>query len=148
MNTLWKEIKFKMLHSGSKIGLLIGINIIVFIVINVPGVIEWLFTRNNLIGYYADEYLLLPAYLPKIPSRFWTPITYMFMHAGILHIFFNMLWLYWIGQIFEEYLGNKRTIGLYLLSGLSGALLFVLAYNFLPVFSAAVSRSVVVGASA
>jgi membrane associated rhomboid family serine protease len=42
----------------------------------------------------------------------------MFMHAGIFHILFNMLWLYWMGQIFEEYLGNKRTIGLYLMGGL------------------------------
>jgi len=150
MNTLWKEIRYKMLHSGSKIGLLIGINIIVYVAINVPGVIEWLFTRNNLISYYADEYLLLPAYLPKLATRFWTPLTYMFMHAGPLHIFFNMLWLYWIGQIFEEYLGNKRTIGLYLFGGLTGALFFVLAYNYIPVFahSNVAVGAVVVGASA
>lgn len=70
------------------------------------------------------------------------------MHAGFFHILFNMLWLYWMGQIFEEYLGNKRTIGLYLLGGLSGALFFVLAYNFLPAFAGVVSGSTVVGASA
>jgi hypothetical protein len=67
-----------------------------------------------------------------------------------LHIFFNMLWLYWIGQIFEEYLGNKRTIGLYIFGGLTGALFFVLAYNYLPVFanSGAAEGTIVVGASA
>src|SRR3569833_422063 len=135
MSTLWQEIKIKMLHSGSKIGLLIGIYIIVFLSINIPAVIEWLFSGHSLVSYYANEYLAMPSYLPKLLNRFWTPITYMFMHAGILHIFFNMLWLYWMGQIFEEYLGNKRTIGLYLLGGLSGALFFILGYNFLPVFS-------------
>src|SRR5580698_1265008 len=107
MNTLWKEIRYKMLHSGSKIGLLIGINIIVYVGINVPGVIERLFTGHSLIIYYSEEYLLLPANLSKLGARFWTPITYMFMHDGPLHIIFNMLWLYWIGLIFEEYLGNK-----------------------------------------
>ena len=61
-----------------------------------------------------------------------------------------MLWLYWFGQIFEEFLGNKRTLGLYLMGGLAGAFLFVLSFNTLPFFthnSAAVNSSLV-GASA
>jgi membrane associated rhomboid family serine protease len=99
---------------------------------------------------YANSYLALPAYLPKLLTRFWTPITYQFMHAGILHILFNMLWLFWMGQIFEEFLGRKRTIGLYLLGGLFGAAFFVISYNVFPFFTAgnaALSGSVV-GASA
>jgi hypothetical protein len=75
----------------------------------------------------------------------------MFLHAGIFHILFNMLWLYWMGQIFEEYLGNKRTIGLYLLGGLAGAFLFVLFYNIFPLFTqqpGLVEGSTTVGASA
>ncbi len=143
-----------MLHSGSRLGLLIGLNVIVYLAINIPSVLLWMFTRNNgtlghtIIDIYADDYFALPAYLPKLAERFWTPFTYMLMHAGILHIFFNMLWLYWIGQIFEEYLGNKRTIGLYILGGLTGALFFVLSYNFLPAFSQATGGATVVGASA
>jgi membrane associated rhomboid family serine protease len=150
MNTLWQDIRIKMLHSGSRLGLLIGINIIIFLAINIPGVLTWVFTGHNLVSGYAFDYLALPAYLPKLLSRFWTPFTYMLMHDGILHIFFNMLWLYWIGQIFEEYLGNKRTIGLYIFGGLTGALFFVLAYNYLPVFanSGAAEGTTVVGASA
>jgi membrane associated rhomboid family serine protease len=150
MNTLWQDIRIKMLHSGSRLGLLIGINIIIFLAINIPGVLTWAFTGHNLVSGYAFDYLALPAYLPKLLSRFWTPFTYMLMHDGILHIFFNMLWLYWIGQIFEEYLGNKRTIGLYIFGGLTGALFFVLAYNYLPVFanSGAAEGTTVVGASA
>jgi hypothetical protein len=53
-----------------------------------------------------------------------------------------------MGQIFEEYLGNKRTIGLYILGGLAGALFFVAAYNIFPFFADAVVGSTVVGASA
>lgn len=150
MSTLWQTIQYKMLKSGSRVNLLIGINVFVFLAVNIPAIIEQLFVGfgNSAIIAYSNDYLLLPSYLPKLLTRFWTPFTYMFMHAGIFHILFNMLWLYWLGQIFEEYLGNKRTIGLYILGGLSGALFFILAYNFLPAFAGAVDGSTVVGASA
>jgi membrane associated rhomboid family serine protease len=152
MSTLWQNIQYKMLQSGNKLSLLIGINVIVYLAINIPAVIEQLFTGfgNSMILSFTDEYLLLPAYLPKLLTRFWTPFTYMFMHAGVFHILFNMLWLYWMGQIFEEYLGNKRTIGLYLLGGLAGGLLFVAAYNLLPAFTVnnAAQGAPLVGASA
>jgi membrane associated rhomboid family serine protease len=151
--TLWQDIQYKLLKSGNKLSLIIGINVIVFLAINIPAIVEQLlFTGfgNSHIIAFADEYLLLPASLSKLLYRFWTPVTYMFMHAGVLHILFNMLWLYWIGQIFEEYLGNKRTIGLYLLGGLAGGLLFVACYNLLPAFTSinAASVSTIVGASA
>ncbi len=150
MSMLWQNIQFKMLRSGSRINLLIGINVIVFLAVNIPAVFERLFLGHDILTAYSNDYLLLPSYLPKLLTRFWTPLTYMFMHAGIFHILFNMLWLYWMGQIFEEYLGNKRTIGLYLLGGLSGALFFVLFYNIFPLFTQTglVNGSTVVGASA
>lgn len=152
MSTLWKDIQYKLLKSGNKLSLLIGINVIVYLGINIVAVIEQLFTGfgNSAVLAYTNEYLLLPASLPKLLYRFWTPFTYMFMHAGIFHILFNMLWLYWMGQIFEEYLGNKRTIGLYLFGGLAGGLLFIACYNLIPAFTSvnAAATSVVVGASA
>ena len=150
MSTLWQNIQQKMLHSGSKLNLLIGINIIVYLVINVPAVLENLFLRSNFIDVYSNDFLALSAHIPKLLTRFWTPFTYMFMHAGIFHILFNMLWFYWFGQIFEEYLGNKRTLGLYILGGLAGAFLFVLSFNTVPLFthSGAVLGSPMVGASA
>ena len=150
MNPLWQNIQIKMLKSGNRLNLLIGINVAIFLLINIPGVVERLVFQSNAIEVYAADYLQLPSYLPKLLTRFWTPLTYMFMHAGIFHILFNMLWLYWMGQIFEEYLGNKRTIGLYLFGGLAGALFFVLFYNILPAFTQTglVYNSTVVGASA
>jgi len=135
MSTLWQNIQYKVLRSDSKLNLLIGINVIVFLLINVTAVIEKLFFQSEFIASYTDNYLLLPAHLPTLLARFWTPLTYMFMHAGIFHILFNMFWLYWFGQIFEEYLGKKRTLGLYLMGGLVGALFFVLSYNIFPLFT-------------
>ena len=150
MTTLWQNIQYKILRSGSKLNLLIGINIAVFLAVNIPAAIERLFFESNFIASHLNDYLSLPAYLPKLLTRFWTPFTYMFMHAGVLHILFNMLWLYWFGQIFEEYVGKKRTLGLYIMGGLAGALLFVLAFNTIPAFTHANAAylSVMVGASA
>jgi len=78
-------------------------------------------------------YLLQLAY-PELTSLFafsasgvlrapWTPITYMFVHGGIGHIFFNMLVLFFFGPRVEARLGSSRFLTLYLVSGLTGALL-------------------------
>src|SRR5882724_8709656 len=99
MNTLWREIKLKVMHSGSKVNLLIGINVFLFLAEYVPAVIENLVFHSDHIHTFTETYLRLPSYLPKLLHHFWTPLTYMFLHAGFLHILFNMLWLYWMGQI-------------------------------------------------
>ncbi|RYY32786.1 MAG: rhomboid family intramembrane serine protease [Sphingobacteriaceae bacterium] len=144
--TLWQNITDKMLHTRSKLFLLIGINVVVYLAINVPATFEFLFLKHDYIGYYTHEYLQLPSNLKKLAQHFWTPLTYMFMHGNVLHILFNMAWLYWMGQIFEEFLGTKRTIGLYIFGGLAGALFFVACFNLIPVFVG--SDMNVVGASA
>lgn len=56
-------------------------------------------------------------------ARPWTIVTYMFVHAGFGHLFWNMLALYFFGPRVELRLGGARFIGLYLVSGLAGALL-------------------------
>ncbi len=150
MSTLWKDIQYKMLHSGSKLNLLIGINIIVYLLVNVLSVLVKLFFGSDIILYFNDHYLQLPAALPVLAKHFWTPLTYMFLHDGVFHILFNMLWLYWFGQIFEEFLGKKRTLGLYLMGGLAGAFLFVAAYNLFPFYTQnqLAAHSILAGASA
>ena len=140
MSTLWKDIQYKMLRSGSKLNLLIGINIIVYLLINVLAVLVKFFFGSDAILYFNDNYLQLPAALPTLAKHFWTPLTYMFLHDGIFHILFNMLWLYWIGQIFEEYLGKNRTLGLYLMGSFAGAFFFVAAYNLFPFYTTEPSR--------
>jgi membrane associated rhomboid family serine protease len=55
-------------------------------------------------------------------SRPWTIVTYMFLHGGLGHIFWNMLGLYFFGPRVEERLGSQRFITLYLFAGIVGAL--------------------------
>lgn len=149
MSTIWKDIRHKLLHSG-KLTMLIGINVIVFLLINVTDVFTWLATNSHIIADFANQYLLLPAYLPNLAQHFWTPLSYMFMNQGILQTLFDMLWLYWMGQLFEEYLGTKRILGLYIFGGIGGAILFLAAFNLIPTLSKGdiLITSVVYGAPA
>ncbi len=55
--------------------------------------------------------------------RPWTVVTYMFLHGGIMHLLFNMLALYFVGPRVEIRLGSERFLALYMISGISGALL-------------------------
>ena len=71
----------------------------------------------------------------RVLSAPWTPITYMFVHGSIWHIFFNMLVLYFFGPRVEARLGSSRFLSLYFIAGLSGALLS--SYNpYVPIIGA------------
>ena len=76
------------------------------------------------LGVFLPDMWLTLALRPRLVlHQPWTPITYMFVHAGPWHIFFNMLSLYFFGPRVEQRLGSERFIVLYLLSGLGGAVL-------------------------
>ena len=64
----------------------------------------------------------------------WSLITYSFLHFGVWHLVFNMLWLHWFGKIVLNLFNAKRFLTLYLLGGLFAGLFYVLAYNLFPVF--------------
>jgi membrane associated rhomboid family serine protease len=148
MSTMWEEIRYKVLRSGSKLNLLIGINVALFLIIGLINVFETLTTRQSLVYDTLFSFLTLPAYLPKLLLRFWTPVTYMFMNEGILSLLFNMLWLFWVGQILEEYLGSKKLLTVYILGGLAGAVFYIAAYNIFPLFAEAKFGALAVGAPA
>jgi membrane associated rhomboid family serine protease len=54
-------------------------------------------------------------------GEWWRLITAAFLHAGLLHIGFNMLALWWFGAPVENYLGRARFLLLYVVSGLAGS---------------------------
>ncbi len=79
-----------------------------------------------LIGNAAPGVVRALALVPLlIPIRPWTVVTYMFLHAGWAHWFFNMLALYFFGPRLEARLGGRRFMGLYLASGVMGGLLSI-----------------------
>ena len=64
------------------------------------------------------------AFVPQLALlRPWTFVTYMFLHAGLMHLGFNMLTLYFFGPRVEERIGARHFTWMYFISGISGALL-------------------------
>lgn len=72
-------------------------------------------------------------------GRVYELFTFQFMHAGWMHLFGNMLGLYFFGRAMEETLGRKGMLRLYLLSGTIGGLLQIaLAFAFPAYFAGGV----------
>lgn len=94
------------------------------------------------------EFIEMPSNPVFFVHRPWTIITYMFTHIDFLHILFNMLWLYWFGQLFLQFFTGRQFGGLYLLGGIAGGAFFLLAYNTFPYLQQFSSMSYLVGASA
>lgn len=90
----------------------------------------------------------VPASIPILLLKPWTIITYMFVQESFWHLFFNMIWLFWFGKIFMEFMPGRKIYAIYLIGGISGALTFILAYNIFPVFQDSIQLSTTIGASA
>jgi membrane associated rhomboid family serine protease len=58
--------------------------------------------------------------LGSLPSRWWTPITYLFVHVGLWHVVANMYGLYLFGPRLEQAWGSKKFAWFYLFCGLGG----------------------------
>ncbi|REJ81807.1 MAG: rhomboid family intramembrane serine protease [Bacteroidetes bacterium] len=127
---------------------LLIINIAVFVIIRVANSFSMLFMSPAFTLLQVADWLAVPAYLPKLLFKPWTLLTYMFLHWDFFHLLFNMLWLYWMGKILTEYLGPKKLFSTYILGGLSGAVLYIIAYNVFPLFSGALPGAFALGASA
>ncbi len=109
---------------------LIIINLAVFVVMGVIMVITSVSGFDGLWAVVHKQFSIPPTFAEFL-TRPWTLFTYMFMHdlSGILHILFNMLILYWFGRLFVEYLGSDKLVAVYVLGGIAGAVLYLLAYN-------------------
>lgn len=86
---------------------LLIINIILFIA-------TWLFQIQ---GIPLQRYLAV-FYFDSPSFKIWQPITHMFMHGNLFHIFFNMFGLVMIGGIVENHFGGKRFFNFYMICGL------------------------------
>ena len=124
-----------------------------FIYINV-GVFILAFLLNTLLMLFNQSgagilrLFELPAWMEIFFYQPWSILTYMFMHADIFHLLFNMLWLYWFGQLFLYFYSERSFCGLYFFGGLCGGALYMLFYNIFPYFQNVASFSYLMGASA
>ena len=130
---------------GDVLTKLIYINVGIFVLIRLVSVFLMLFNINSTSFL---QYLQFPSSPELFLYRPWTVFTYKFTHFDVLHILFNMLWLYWFGKLFLTYWGERQLGGLYVWGGIAGAVLFMLSYNIFPYFQHLANDSYLMGASA
>ena len=126
---------------GSVVTRLIYINLGVFLLVKIIGLFFYLAGQPPVLV----PWLSVPSDVDLLIRRPWTPVTYMFLHAGFLHLLFNILGLYWFGKLFLYRFEGAKLLSVYLLGGIAGALLYVVAYNVFPVFES--TRALLLGAS-
>ncbi len=132
-------------HRGDINVQLIYINVGVFVVTTLVSVFLRLF---NIGDASWMNFMTLPASIPEFLKQPWSLLSYMFLHADPLHLLFNMLWLYWFGQLFLSFFSARHFRGLYLLGGICGGLFYMLALNVFPYFTPYIYISTLMGASA
>ncbi|WP_335965951.1 rhomboid family intramembrane serine protease [Galbibacter sp. PAP.153] len=129
--------KFSTLNIAEKI---IVINVAIFIIDTL------LVFLLQLPGDYIMRWFELPKSFNVFILQPWSLVTYAFFHGGFMHIFWNMILLYFSSRIFLNLLSKKYFLNVYFLGAISGGILFLLSYNIFPAFSGI--NSSLIGASA
>jgi len=99
------------------------------------------FSAANFLYWFS-----LPSIFWGILEKPWTLVSYAFFHASFSHLFFNMIMLYFGGQLFLNLFNAKRFLNVYFLGLITGGLVFLLSYTIFPVFSG--NGASLIGASA
>ncbi len=123
---------------------LIGLNVIMFIL---TYMFRALFFLMNIQTNFFLDWLVFPKDLMDFVLKPWSIVTYAFLHAGFLHILFNMIILHFGGQQFLTFYSGKKLLNYYILGAIFGALIYMLSYNLFPAF-AGIGKSYLIGASA
>ncbi|WP_291913507.1 rhomboid family intramembrane serine protease [Chitinophaga sp. CB10] len=114
------------LRQGNTVNHLLFWNIIVFLALNILRLVD-IISQSGIFNWVYDQ-VALHASPSVFITKPWGIISYMFAHVGVLHILFNMLNLFWFGNIFREMLGNQRVLPVYLLGGIAGGLIYMGCY--------------------
>lgn len=88
-------------------------------------------------GNFTMQWLCVPSMPTIFMGRFWTPLTYMFTHYDILHLLFNMLWLFWFGRLLMTTLADRHLLWLYIGGGLTGAIFYIIGQATFPLSTGA-----------
>lgn len=133
-------------RSGGATKRLVFINIGVFLLLHLIGIIAWAVGGAEYDGYVLEQ-LMATNDWPALARRPWSVITYMFTHSDPFHLLWNMVMFWFSGQMFQGLLGERRMVGNYLLGGLAGFAFYALA-SFMPPHLGLGGVSPILGASA
>jgi membrane associated rhomboid family serine protease len=84
-------------------------------------ILDWLVP--DFAGYASYQLALVPELV--VHGRLWQLFTYAFLHGGVSHIFFNMLWLWWFGAQLEMDWGHRKFMEFYSFCVVGAALVTV-----------------------
>ncbi len=132
--------RFEQLNIAEK---LIALNVIFFVL---PLLINtFLFLFKIPIDSYTVWFELSSSFSDLV-FKPWTIITYSFLHSGFFHLFFNMYIFLFASRLFLNIFKSNSLLNVYFLGVIFGGLLFLLSYNFFPVFEN--SKPYMIGSSA
>lgn len=106
-------------------------NVMIFVVQSLLFTFGMSGLANGIIGVFG----FVPDWQTSVLQP-WRLVTYMFFHGSVLHVAFNMLWLWWMGRPVEEQLGPRNFLVIYFGSGIGGALINLV---FSPLFPSAIT---------
>jgi membrane associated rhomboid family serine protease len=122
---------------------LIVLNILIFILTYLLNTASFLFGYDG--NFLMDWFALKPSF-EQLLFRPWTLISYGFLHVGFFHIIFNLLVLYYFGNLFLDFFKSGQFLTYFFLGVVSGGLIYMVAYNYLPALKT--QQTILVGASA
>lgn len=140
-NTILEELKFRFNHGGMFMKL-IFINVAVFVAISLLDVFGRL---SGMSTDWLKQVFGLQANFVGLIFYPWGLFTSIFAHFNVIHLLMNLLLLYFVGKILEQFFGPKRLLTIYLLGGIAGGILEIFAHEIFPLL--ANQQVVVVGAS-
>lgn len=104
--------------------------------IPVKGAVRWLLAANIAVHFLQvivfgspNTFAALAFDALALPAGWWTFATYMFVHAGLLHLALNMFMLWSFGPRLEEAWGARSFLTFYLWCGLGGAILHLVIFR-------------------
>ena len=129
--SIWDDIKFKY-KTGNSLVRIIIVNIAVFVLIYMVKLFMGIFQGEfPPPGWASFLYSIsISSNIVEVIQHPWSIFTHMFLHEDLGHIFWNLIVLYWFGNIVGELLGNRVVLPIYLLSGLAGAFVYIVMANF------------------
>ena len=111
-----------------------------------PFVLKTVLFLFNIKELSIVNWFTIDATLSEFILKPWSILTYGFIHGSFSHIFWNMLILYYFGNILKNIFGEKLILNLFLSGIVAGGLTYLISYNLFPVFKGV--NSVMIGASA
>ena len=147
MSGLFDDFRSEFSKPNNTLVQLILVNTVVFLALLLAKV-GFQMGQNMAMYDLIRSQLMIPGGIVDFLHKPWTLFTYFFAHDEIFHILYNMLFLYWFGRLIDEYLGNRRLVGLYIMGGVAGGLVYLLMYNTVPYFQGMADSARMLGASA